>query len=471
MAKLNKKELLDQQIKEVEDAKHELTIQKNKLDKSFAFYQTQLVIGQILKDVSGKGQSIEQFLQTSLDKILKTPWFKIKEQGAVFLEENGNLRMVAQKNIEEAVKTCKIIKPGQCLCGKVLQDKKMIFSEQVDHLHDISYVGMTKHGHYAVPIKMDEEILGVLNIYLEQNHTKNFDEIEFLETVCDTFASVISRKKAFIEIEKYSKETEKQKIIAESALKHVSDSINYAKSIQNSLLPGEDELKVVLPSDYFVFAKPKDVVSGDFYFVKKINKYSIFAVADCTGHGVPGALITMLGMTFLNDIVIDKNIISTGEVLNRMRHKIKDTFKSYGDNIENKNGLDIVLCVVNTETNVLQYSGAFNPLYIYRNKELIELKATRNPIGYYPVEKDFEQHDIQLENGDYLYLFSDGYVDQQGGERGKKFSKRQFKELLGEIHKLPSIEQKEIFEGIMNKWMGNLSQVDDMAIMGMKWEF
>ena len=304
-----------------------------------------------------------------------------------------------------------------------------------------------------------------------QQYTKQLEEQTKEQEVLNQrlFAQSLEVEQKSFEIERYSKEVEILKEKAEATLKHLNDSINYSKYIQDSLLPLNSFMEKNIPGDFFIYYQPKETIGGDFYYVNKVGDYLILAVADCTGHGVPGALITMLGITFLNDI-IDQNIVNnTGETLNILRTKIKTTFRSYGDNLQNKNGLDIALCAINLKTNVMQYSGAFNPLYIFRDKELIEYKATRNPIGYYPIEKDFKTTKIQLQNNDIIYLFSDGYPDQVGGPKNRKFSKRQFKDFLQEIHTFPIAKQSIFVDKIMQKWMGNSSQVDDITLMGIKW--
>ena len=284
------------------------------------------------------------------------------------------------------------------------------------------------------------------------------------------FAQSLEVDQKSFEINRYAKEVENLKEKAEGTLKHLNDSINYSKYIQDSLLPLDSFMNENIPGDYFIYYKPKETIGGDFYYANKIGDYLILGVADCTGHGVPGALITMLGITFLNDIV-DRNLVeNTGGALNFLRKRIKTTFRSYGDNLQNKNGLDISLCAINLKTNVMQYSGAFNPLFIFRNDELIEYKATRNPIGYYPVEKEFETEEIQLQKDDLIYLFSDGYPDQVGGPKNRKFSKRQFKDFLQEIHTFPITKQSVFVDKIMHKWIGNNTQVDDITLMGIKWD-
>ena len=271
------------------------------------------------------------------------------------------------------------------------------------------------------------------------------------------------------EVEKYSKEIEKHKEKVDIAYKQLNDGINYAKTIQNSLLPSFSDMKNILPENHFVLSQPKQSIGGDFFYAKERDDYIIFAVADCTGHGVSGALITMLGISFLNDIIDRNLLVNSVEILNKLREKIKHAFHAYRNNVENKNGMDIALCIVNKKTNLMQFSGAFNPLYIIRNNKLSEYKSTRNPIGYYPVEKEFEAHHIQLQENDNIYLFSDGFFDQTGGAQGLKYSKKRFKELLLKIHKEEAVIQKEKLEKELVNWKAKHRQVDDITIMGVKW--
>ena len=251
----------------------------------------------------------------------------------------------------------------------------------------------------------------------------------------------------------------------EEVHKQLTDNINYALTIQQALLTSRDVINTYL-SEHFVLYKPKDKVSGDFYYINKFDNNVVFAAADCTGHGVSGAFLTMLGIVYLHDIASRKEINEPNVVLNFLRKKIKDTFKTFGS--ENNNGLDIALCVLDTETNILNYSGAYNPLWMIRNNELIEYKATRNPIGYYIKEVDFKSHEIQLKKNDVIYIFSDGYPDQMGGKRNKKFMIKKFKELLLKINHLPLKEQNIVLENTLNEWKGKNDQTDDIVVIGIR---
>ena len=250
------------------------------------------------------------------------------------------------------------------------------------------------------------------------------------------------------------------------AYKNITESINYAKHIQNALMPTE-KLENELLKEHFLLFKPKENVSGDFYYIYKNRDTLIFAVADCTGHGVSGGFMTMLSISFLNNIVKRDQVIKPSEILEGLRKRIKEIFKQHGT--DNQNGLDIALCSVDTKTNIMQYAGAYNPLWIIRNNELIEYKATRNPIGFYPLEKEFKNNEIQLQDKDLIYLFSDGYIDQIGDPNNEKFSKRLFRKKLLEIHNLSLSEQKTTLLETLQQWMGEEEQTDDITVMGIKW--
>ena len=259
----------------------------------------------------------------------------------------------------------------------------------------------------------------------------------------------------------------KQKNEIEEKNQHITSSIEYASRIQNAVLPPKELIRKHLP-EYFILFKPRDIVSGDFYWLKQIGSHTVYAAADCTGHGVPGAFMSMLGISFLNEIVNKTRFDKPAEILGKLRKKVKSSLRQTGKDNESKDGMDIALCIIDNENMILEYAGAYNPAYIIRKGVLHELKATRNPIGIYLKEKDFENHSFKLEKNDIIYTFSDGYVDQFGGEDNSKFKTKNFKKLLIEIYDKPMQEQKKILEGVFLKWKGNTEQTDDIIIFGVK---
>ena len=248
----------------------------------------------------------------------------------------------------------------------------------------------------------------------------------------------------------------------------ITDSIHYAKSLQNGLLTDQKTIRKLLPN-HFLYYLPKDIVSGDFYWVKKVNNSTIIAAADCTGHGVPGAFMSVLGISLLNEIVRRKEVTKANQTLEILRHELKETLNQAENDYSHNNGMDIALCVINHKEKTIQYAGANAPLYMVRNNKLIEYKPTRNPIGLTPIEIPFQNNEIEYEDNDIFYLFSDGYMDQFGGDDGKKFRSRRFKYLLLEIHSRPLEIQREHLKLSLNKWMTNKhEQVDDIMILGFK---
>jgi serine phosphatase RsbU (regulator of sigma subunit) len=252
----------------------------------------------------------------------------------------------------------------------------------------------------------------------------------------------------------------------------ILDSITYAKKIQAAMLPPEQYFHEIL-NDAFILFKPRDIVSGDFYWIKHVNQYVILAAADCTGHGVPGAFMSMLGMSYLNEIVHRREVTQANQVLNELRRQIRNSLRQHGEAEESKDGIDMALCVIDEKNKTLQYSGANNPLYLIRDHngapELKEFKADRMPLGYYQgTFKTFTNQDIQLEYGDVFYLFSDGFVDQKGGRDSKKFMSRRFKNLLLKIHQEPMRDQKNILDKTITDWMGDHSQIDDILVIGVR---
>lgn len=263
----------------------------------------------------------------------------------------------------------------------------------------------------------------------------------------------------------------KQHDLVRKQNKKIEDSILYAKRIQSAVLPPNRFIQHLL-SEHFIFYKPRDIVSGDFYWTKQVDDRIYIAAADCTGHGVPGALMSMLGITFLNEIVNKNPTIRANEVLNELRMHIISSLRQTGSVGESRDGLDIALCIIDHNKKSLEYAGANNPLYLIRNGELDEIKADRMPIGIHRRAKEsFYNHDIPLKKDDLIYIFSDGFVDQFGGKDGRKFLTGNFKKLLIENHQKPLSEQKHILEKTFEQWKGDRKQLDDILIIGFKIAF
>jgi serine phosphatase RsbU (regulator of sigma subunit)/uncharacterized protein HemY len=280
--------------------------------------------------------------------------------------------------------------------------------------------------------------------------------------------------RAYLQKKKANKEISFQKAIIEEKNKNIIDSINYSRNIQQAILPSDAYFKKLLP-DSFVLYKPKDIVSGDFYFVgvpANQSKTVLFGVADCTGHGVPGAFLTLLGKTFIQLGLNEKNVNNCAMALDHLNAGVSEILnKRSEDKRAVRDGMDIALCSLNYQTMLLGFSGAKNNAYLFRNGRIIEMKADKHAIGELN-DKDelplYSNHDLNIEKGDIVYLFSDGFVDQFGGTEGKKFKSKQLKEKLSTMNNIPMSEQKSILEKIFLDWKGSNEQIDDICIMGIR---
>jgi PAS domain S-box-containing protein len=275
-------------------------------------------------------------------------------------------------------------------------------------------------------------------------------------------------------------EIQDQKTIIEQKNKDITDSINYARRIQQAILPSAEEMKAVA-ADHFVFYRPKDIVSGDLYWASNTTtstsphrQMAIIAALDCTGHGVPGAFMSIVGHTILEQTLTDKTVNSPAEALNYLNKGVIKTLKQKaGDDFSIKDGMDIALCAIDFEARRLQFAGANNPLYIVRKGELMQVTGDKQPIGAYLKEsRPFTNHAIDLEPGDCIYIFTDGIPDQFGGPRGKKFKYKQLQEILIRISPLPMAEQRNAIQKALDDWMNftqpGYEQTDDMLILGIR---
>ncbi|HXB13197.1 MAG TPA: SpoIIE family protein phosphatase, partial [Bacteroidia bacterium] len=300
---------------------------------------------------------------------------------------------------------------------------------------------------------------------------------------------VITQQKE--EVEKQKTLVEQQKLIVEEKNKDILDSITYAKRLQDAILPPLSIIKQYLPES-FVMYKPKDIVAGDFYWLERVTSLNLsqgrdyerskpdmpsplgegkdevilIAAADCTGHGVPGALVSVVCSNALNRTVKEFKITEPGKILDKVRELVLETFEKSEDNVQD--GMDISLCCINTSTNEVQWSGANNSLWYIQNNEMKELAPNKQPIGKYYNATAFNTHNLKLQKGDTMYLFTDGYADQFGGEKGKKFKYKQLEQLIMSNRQLNMEEQKNVLERKLEEWKGGLEQVDDVLVIGVR---
>ena len=275
--------------------------------------------------------------------------------------------------------------------------------------------------------------------------------------------AIISAQKSLVEEQKV--QVELQKDILHEKNKEITDSITYAKRLQSAILPHLDEFRGLFENGFLLYM-PKDIVAGDFYWVQNVDDFSFFAVADCTGHGVPGALVSVVCSNALNRAVKEFRIREPHLILEKTSELVENTFQSSDEEV--KDGMDIALCCFNQTTKELFYSGANNDLYLISEGELSMYKSSSRPIGAFRYKSEFETQKITYLPGDKLYLFSDGYADQFGGERGKKFKYSNFRKLLIENAHLEMNEQRDLLRTTIENWRGDIEQVDDICIMGIR---
>jgi serine phosphatase RsbU (regulator of sigma subunit)/Tfp pilus assembly protein PilF len=259
------------------------------------------------------------------------------------------------------------------------------------------------------------------------------------------------------------RDKKKSNLLLEVKNKEITDSIKYAKRIQSAILPADKVIEENL-QESFILYKPKDIVAGDFYWMEQKAGKVLFAAADCTGHGVPGAMASVVCNNALNRSVREHGLTVPGEILNKTREIVIAEFEKSDEEV--KDGMDIALCSLDGKN--LQYAGAHNPLWIIRNGEIIETKANKQPIGQFDNPEPYTTHLFELEKGDSIYIFSDGYVDQFGGEKGKKFKVKSFRELLLSVQDKSMEEQKAIIDTSFENWRGDLEQIDDVCVIGIR---
>ena len=286
------------------------------------------------------------------------------------------------------------------------------------------------------------------------NHEITFKNVEITEKNAEIIAT--------------NEELEKQKNIIEKAKEEILSSIHYASRIQRAILPPTELFNEFL-ADHFILNKPRDIVSGDFYWLLHKDRKTIVAVADCTGHGVPGAFMSMLGISFLNEIASNSSANTSDQILNKLREYVMVSLRQTGKENEAKDGMDISLAIIDHDNKKIQFSGAYNPLYLLKGNQLTTLKGDRMPIGiYFKGQTSFTMTEVDYNEGDKIYLCSDGYEDQFGGESGRKFMSKRFQELLVTISDKEMAEQRDILDETIINWRGDREQVDDILVVGVK---
>jgi PAS domain S-box-containing protein len=453
--------------------------------------QSQAVLYQII-ETSNKPTEEEEMVGDCLEILLNINWLKVQNKGGVFLKDlqKDELKLIAHKGLGESLlKMCKIVPFGTCLCGIAAQTKKFVHASCVDHRHHNKPEGMTPHGHYNIPILWREEVLGVIVLYLEHGHQKSKFEKEFLTRVSETIAAAIFRKRTRRTKDRQAQEIQNQnnelnvlhqnvleshkllKLQTEQLKKKQGDviaSITYAKRIQSALIPQKSNFANLF-EDSFILDKPRDIVGGDFCWFMERNNLVFVIVADCTGHGVPGAFMTVIANNIIDDIIKERGYVIPTQILDSLDKGIKKAL--HQEQTKNNDGMDLTLTVIDKVDKKIYFSGASSPLiYLTQEGSLTEIKGTRRHIGGSQVIKkqdDFKMEIINIEKNTWFYLFTDGYRDQFRDET-QKYGKKRFRELLQSLHQLSGEEQHQRLEAVLAWWSGEHKQIDDILCLGFK---
>ena len=333
---------------------------------------------------------------------------------------------------------------------------------------------IVKLGYIVVFIIINYIIYSVLNKYRDslKKEKKYITEIEEKNEVLDKNNIELKEYKEEIqlqneELQTYLEEIRSQRDRIEDKNNEIIKSITYARKIQKSLIP-QSKILYSYFNDFFIYNKPKDILSGDFYWTTVYEDKVIVAVADCTGHGVPAALLSVLGISMLNEITLKYEGLTAGEILDQLKIGVVTALSHSHNEDKSKDGMDISLIIYDKENKLVEFAGAYNPFVVVRNKEILSIDGDRMPIGIFEIDKKFKTHQFDIEENDMIYLFSDGFVDQFGGNDNKKIKRRRFKDLLISTSTIPLPVQKEQINMFFKKWKGENEQVDDVLIIGLK---
>ncbi len=322
-----------------------------------------------------------------------------------------------------------------------------------------------------IVLSASESLESAYKIGVDDFISKPFNHYELLIKVQSAFGLVqknriIKQQKS--QLEKNHLEVTKQKDKISMQKKDIVDDIRYSMRIQKAIFPTDEFMMETIPQ-HFILNMPRSIVSGDFYWAGRLNDLKIIAVGDCTGHDVSGAFMTVAGIAFLNEILSKKIVRNANEILLELRNLVMKLLKQKGEKAEAADGLDISLVIIDEKNNNIQFAGANNSFYIITKGKLNHIKGDRMPIGIHlNFDKPFTNHNIEINGEDMVYLFTDGYADQFGGPRNKKFRYKQFQKLLLEIYKLPLDKQKENLFRTITDWMNDKEQIDDILVLGFK---
>lgn len=451
----------------------EVVRQKEEIEKT---YQDTKLLSQISKDISQSLaiDTIISRLYDSVNAIMKATSFGIgildEEKNALFIpgfiENNQKLENFYLSLDNERLATICFTQEREIFINDYFTEYKNYISELKTPVS-----GKDSASIIYLPLYLKGKVFGLLTVQSYEPNEYTEYHLNILRNLANSIASAIENARLYENMEEKVRERTaellEQKEIIEEKNKHITDSIRYAKRIQDATLPDIEMVSQYL-DDSFVLFKPKDIVSGDFYWIEKVGSKILFAVVDCTGHGVPGAFLSLIGHNSLNQIVNELKIHQPSEILDELNIMITRALNSnFSQSTEKiKDGMDMAICSLDIESNELCFAGAYNPLYLIRNNMMQEIKGDKIAIGSGTTDQKYVNHVIHLEKGDCVYLFSDGYADQFGGPKGKKFKYSKFKELLVQIHQKEMDEQHRMLDKMIDAWQGDLEQIDDICVIG-----
>jgi len=483
---LQQKQEIEAQNEKIKDQKKEIREQQNEIEKQYTEIKIQKQeLAKLSEKITIKQQELDNKMQTLVEQenLIKKQTDDIKAQ--------NKIREKQKKEIKDQQKRIETQKNEMNELLKEIQLQKVILGLFIALIIVFAGLGYFIYRAYKIKKQANRELQEKNTKIMAQNEEilQQKEEIETQRDEIEGQRDRLAEQNEEIlqsneeiaaqrdEIEKQKEEIEAQRDLATKQRDEISkqkneitDSIYYARRIQSAILPPKEFISDILPHHFFILNKPRDIVSGDYYWIAHNSGSTVFAVADCTGHGVPGAFMSMLGVAFLNQIVSVGGHLKANDMLNRLREHIMEALHQTGKEGEAQDGMDIALCILDKKGKKLQYSGANNSLYMIRKGELTEIKADRMPIGIYHLQEQesFTNHVIDLQTNDTIYIFSDGYADQFGGPDRKKFKYGAFKKLLVSIQDKKMKEQSVILDNTIEEWKGELEQIDDILIMGIK---
>jgi serine phosphatase RsbU (regulator of sigma subunit)/HAMP domain-containing protein len=447
---------------EVLAQKEEIERQKYELEDAFADVKRLSEIGKTISSYLDADKIAAQVYQRVND-LMDADTFGI----GILRTETDTLEFVGVIENGERLPTFSysLDNPQSLAVYAVKNEKELVINHWQEEAAQYPMIDLPETGAHPqslvyIPLRTKNAMIGILTVQSFQAHAYNDYDLNLLRNLAIYVAIALENANAFGEIARQRESIQKSN-------EKITASINYASRIQSAMLPDLAEISRCLP-DSFVFFRPRDIVSGDFYWLQEKDGKILLAAVDCTGHGVPGAFMSMIGIDMLNEIVNGKGITEPDQILNLMHRRIRQALKQ--EITQNRDGMDIALCVIDEKGRQLTFSGAKTSIVYCQNDQLLEIKGNNVPIGGLQREQDriFTRHVISTETPTTFYLFTDGYKDQFGGNSNTKLTARAFKQLLFSMHKQPADAQKTALANHLEEWMGTHPQLDDILVIGVK---